>query len=512
MRVETVEHLEEAKRKAHVVHINLEIRAESDLPGLAIALEDAFSKSSNSGLCSIALGGGLEVDNGQEQHDQLFRLLKVIGNMETLKSLTFDRISGAANSFTREMDLNTFEVVFCLPVRLLTTLIKDVSPRLESLVFKRADLMGTSQDYDKLFLSLQGLKCLRRFECDEPYELRLFLDDAGRKRYTFEGAVVAISKLPLLVDVMIQSDDFGGQVDEQPFRQTTVPQLHGILAANALLSSPTIQSLDLSSTHSQSMTCQRIGKALELNHSLKTLDLMIGKAPDNQPDLLKQLGFLAHALRVNNSLQELTLHLFYEEDDPLPNMTPFVKDVAKALSTNSTMVFFELKADNFVYDASGDDALIEMFATNHTLLFLNLIQLEEDSETGMHPSKTTEIDLFLRLNRNGRKRMLRDNDNNEGTHASRDEWCETFAKLSNDFDALHYYLRRDPGLVQYLITVPGESVAIINEKESKKRRFTDVSHTVDEHQKLVKRMRQLEEENRALRKENADLKAQSMPR
>ena len=137
------------------------------------------------------------------------------------------------------------------------------------------------------------------------------------------------------------------------------------------------------------------------------------------------------------------------------------------------------------------------------------VQLNDEAEPGMHPNRHTEIEMFLRLNRNGRKHILRnDRDGHKYDHAARrDEWLETFVKVSNDLDALHYYLRRDPGLIQDLIMAPKESAMEMPNKKRQKRRLADVAQSAHHtNQELVEMVRQLEEENRALKKENADLR------
>jgi len=130
--------------------------------------------------------------------------------------------------------------------------------------------------------------------------------------------------------------------------------------------------------------------------------------------------------------------------------------MARALQVNQSLQHFVLHGRKLTM--GSQKAFVEMMRKNCTLERISLVELEDDIQA--------EMDMFTRLNRCGRKRLLQQL-NNE-TPERRLDWIDTMSLVSNELDCLFYLLSIKPSLCE-LPTPSGSHSAASTRVGSMKR-------------------------------------------
>ncbi|CAB9531203.1 expressed unknown protein [Seminavis robusta] len=459
----------EIARENQEVHIRIVLSSE-DVDQIQSIVEN-LEKWQDPAVRTITLvGSNKEDDDGQFRHSPDLRgLLAAIGNvMTSVVHLKFENIS--VDGWT-------------IPAELLTALFRKTSTRLETLECTALQIEGTKMEMLELESTVAGLVCLR--SCCFINNFILWL---GKEMHPLDGMLQALSKLPLLLGVYLDIDyfnDSGGHAS----------QLSSSAALSPLLGSTNIQELILSKFLPSHPALQEIGQHLKTKNYLQNLTIYFTLPPNdewnNLPTLESSLECLSSALLVNTSLQELKLHLGHE--GKCPKLDSFLVQTAKALETNTASALAELEViAPCTYGACVEEAFVTTLRTNYSLQKLECFTTSEDTSKyiSLDAGHRTEMELYLRLNEQGRKELM--------TNNTRDTWTVALAKHSHDLDALFYYLHCNPWLM-----TPGAERPKTRPLRRKRRRQEEDEESLEDV---------LVEEIQRLRQENATLKASQQKR
>jgi hypothetical protein len=197
--------------------------------------------------------------------------------------------------------------------------------------------------------------------------------------------------------------------------------------------------------------------------------------------------------------------------DPLSSrlIDPFLVQVARRLHDNPSS---QLETLHVTSGASScrpcvGIALRDLLRRNYTLHDVKVFCHYRfngtlDGVKTLDATTRTEIDFFLSLNRNGRKRLLQDNNQHR---IPREEWLYSFSiQAAQNLDVLFYYLKSNPWLFQFS-AVPQCDINIQNGKAT--------PHLVaEENMVLARENRALELEIHLLQKELVSLKDEKTKR
>jgi hypothetical protein len=111
----------------------------------------------------------------------------------------------------------------------------------------------------------------------------------------------------------------------------------------------------------------------------------------------------------------------------------------KALSVNQTLESISLQEiDHKQITTAGAQAMLDMIRDNYYLEHIGM-SLRERSGHGK-AWYHTRINMFLRLNHAGRRRLL------QGATPSRRDWLQTVEAVQDDFNAIRYLVQSNPTL------------------------------------------------------------------
>jgi hypothetical protein len=417
----TVNDLKTSK-KNNAVRIQLTIGDNSNIAALSRTLE-TFDGSD---LCNLVLVDG-HVTHVRDW-SSTYSLFEVIGNLSGLVHLGFENLG----SISRQEEENEAPVS-TFPITLITMLLQKARHRLETLCFDGVTLIGANiQELEEFVSALEGLVGLRHCVITNNFDLcQLELPQ------NVDAVITAISKLPLLVKADFVS--YGWYEEGYPSQFLSAEPLKG------LFNCPNLQELTLGEFNLANEGLKDVGRALAHCQMLRRLELHL--APSRTRTSLASLTLLASALKTNTALEIFKL----EFEETCPKLDSFLIKVAEALALNSNTVLEKFKVSSPVsYGSAVEEAFVKLLQSNYTLQKVDFLTVEqkgeEDTEDddewfSLDASKRTELDLYLRLNKRGRKNLLL------GNGVSRFKWVDTFAKdLTNDLDALHYYVRMNPWL------------------------------------------------------------------
>lgn len=104
--------------------------------------------------------------------------------------------------------------------------------------------------------------------------------------------------------------------------------------------------------------------------------------------------------------------------------------IAQALRVNNTLKTLDLQCQ--VIGNEGLEEIAKMMESNYTI--------ESVRTTGRRLSLSQQIELYVRLNRAGRILLIKED-------ASKQEWVDTLIESKDDIDAVFYFIRSNPTLL-----------------------------------------------------------------
>jgi hypothetical protein len=281
-----------------------------------------------------------------------------------------------------------------------------------------------------------------------------------------------------------------------------------------------LQELTLGEFNLDNQDLKDVARALAHCRGLRRFKLHV--EPSRTLTCLISLTLLANALKTNTTLEAFELEFL----ETCPKLDSFLIEVADALTSNSDSALKKFKVQSPVcYGTSVEDAFVKLLHSNYTLHkvdFLTVETKEEDNDADdddnaddanadaddERVSKRTKIELFLHLNKRGRKNLL------SGNGVSRAKWLDTFANdLTNDFDALHYYVRVNP----WLCCVDDDPLEPKTKSRQEQQLQQQQQHMLQEMKKLNSKMDDMKEHHKRqkievlrLKEDVLELKVQSL--
>lgn len=180
-----------------------------------------------------------------------------------------------------------------------------------------------------------------------------------------------------------------------------------------------LKSLVIGQVHLPDENIRRMSRALHDNHTLTELGLCGCRLSDAAGMALGRM------LQYNTTLSRLHL-----AENPDLGDRGFVA-IATGLQYNSKLRVLDL-AENPGVTSRGYQALLDTLRHSNATL--------ECISTDMNRKEEEELNFYLRLNRLGRKYILR---NDRGSRAT---WVGFLAKNSDDLGSLWYYISANPGI------------------------------------------------------------------
>lgn len=422
----TVADLKTCKRIKDV-QLRIELSDDSDIRGIARQLETF--REDDQPLCNIVLADAHTEHVRDWTAPEAMHLFEAMGSLPNLVHLAFESL-GTGKSEEEEAHV---EGLSAFPVTLMTALLQKTAPRLESLVMESVTLTGTAAALDIYAQTIASLKCLRSCIITSNFDMTAVdLGEEEDPSFPLDGIVTAIAQLPLLVEADLVT--YAWYESGFPFQFKSSEPLKD------LIQSPNLQELTLGEFHLANEGLKDVGRSLATNKSLKRLELHFAPSPTRT--CMATLTLLANALMTNTTLEIFKL----EFEESCPKLDSFLIKMAEALAKNPKSALQKLKVTSpFTYGADVEEAFCTTLQSNYSmrrLEFMTMLDGEEEDEnyTCLDGRKRTEIDLYLRLNARGRAKLI------QGNGVSRAKWIQTFAHLTHDVDALHYYLRTNPWL------------------------------------------------------------------
>ena len=178
--------------------------------------------------------------------------------------------------------------------------------------------------------------------------------------------------------------------------------------------------------------------------------------------------------RLAKAIGSVSLESFTVEFSALRSLDSALVPLAKTLSHYpfTSLQRLKIEAPDY-FDSNVEEALVKMLESNYALQSLKLMVMSPHvggEYTPWYGAKRTEMDMYLRLNRHGRKHLMQNVE-----RVSRKEWVNALSSLSNDLDCLHYYLRENSWLCKL------DALDDKQPKEvSKKRKISDVLNAMED--------------------------------
>jgi hypothetical protein len=463
----TVSDLETARKNAEV-HIRIVLDADDDdqIAALANQLQEGFEGA----VRTITLVGSNQQDvDGHYRHSpDISGLLTAVGTLPSVVHVKLENISPDG---------------WTIPASLLTCLFQQMAHRLETLELTALQVEGTVEEMGDLEAAAAGLVCLR--SCCFLNNFILWL---GKCMHPLDGLLKALSQLPLLLGVYLDIDYFNDSNGHaKQLRQCTQ-------ALDCLLNSPNIHELILSKFAPDHPALNQIGEAIQATTSLHNLTLYFQlpqvEAWKHLPSITTCLQCLPAALLVNTRLQELKLH--FGNDGYCPKLDTFLVQMAQALASNAGSALVELEVvAPCTFGAAVEEAFVSTLRTNYTLQKMECFTTSDDSSKyiSLDAGHRTEMELYLRLNEQGRKRLM-------GSY-TRNTWTDALANHAHDLDALFYYLQINPWLMTNAHERPKKNTPVIRRKRGRCNDIMELS--TSSRQALQLEIHRLKEENAALK-------------
>lgn len=501
--VTTVEHLERAK-EMQLVELHLTLDRDSDIAGLARVLPTFETH-----LCRIIVRGPQESIDNYWMRPEVLLLFVAIGNLESVVHLDLEGLSDIQDSAT------------AFPLVLLAPLLKHMRSRLTGLALQGTIFVGSEATMKDFIHTIGNLGSLTEFavlairlsafsnHADELSGLEVAIQNDALYDYPVSKLISALSKLPMLRSVALcclapwEEDEYGMPSRPQP--QHIVP----CLLASKSIQELSISNLDIDDASEEMKAIAQALSARDCPLTMLRMEIVDSEEPERASTAA--LMSIANSLQTNARLQEFRLK--FEGDSP--PLDHFLVQTASAIASNTatSLRIFKIKSQ-YIYGADVEVAFAKMLESNYSLQTVEFCMVSTEGEKFVHEtSKRNEIDLYLRLNRQGRKDLM----TKSGT-LFRAKWVDALALCSHDFSALYYYIRTYPFLCDVApklsssppskkrgrLEIAGAVVDIDPTLETRRPRLCDKDLQI---QTLTSAQSNLEKKVQSLQNENARLLA-----
>ncbi|CAB9505233.1 expressed unknown protein [Seminavis robusta] len=352
---------------------------------------------------------------------EVWRLFRTLGRLPKLERIVWDFIGSDGDK---------------LPVSLLAATIRNAS-KLQVLELSCVHLTGSLDDFQTFSQALRQKPKLQKLHIYACYLSEEYRDSS---RYILGPVLEEMARLPNLQDALITALDFN-----------SLGRLSSESLGNLLHLSPKLRNLVLGEFALDDQHLVAMSVALENKRTLKELSFgcELG-APGAEA--------LCNILRSNSnvsSLETLHVHLAYLDGGEGHHVS-----IANALRENDVLKRFSLFGSSGNLTNNAFQAFVDMMETNYTL---EEVEFQDENE-----SLQPQLDMYLKLNTQGRAKLLKDET------STRQDWINALLELREDLDCVFHLISLNPAILS------PEDINLTGRGTKRKLEFSDDEDGDDE--------------------------------